>query len=126
MKGVSYNLSGWLRLGPVWLRCVVVLFLFTSLGVGQRVDRIEQAIHSWEYRSARRLERCEQAYANRYGRGRDTHDGGRKEAWTLKETDYATLAFRTDSKGKVAWVKRVCSTGKEIPFSYSGRSFAGH
>jgi hypothetical protein len=54
------------------------------------------------------------------GGGRDTRDGGRKEAWTLKGTEYATLAFKTDGKGKVVWVSAFARPGKEIPFSKLG------
>lgn len=54
------------------------------------------------------------------GGGRDTRDGGRKEAWTLKGTDYATVAFKTDGKGKVVWVSAFARPGKEILFSKLG------
>jgi hypothetical protein len=54
------------------------------------------------------------------GGGRDTRDGGRKEAWTLKGTDYATLAFKTDGTGKVVWVSAFARPGKEVPFSKLG------
>ena len=54
------------------------------------------------------------------GGGRDTRDGGRKEAWTLKGTDFATLAFKTDGKGKVVWVSAFARPGKEIQFSKLG------
>lgn len=54
------------------------------------------------------------------GGGRDTRDGGRKEAWTLKGTDYATVALKTDGKGKVVWVSAFARPGKEIPFSKLG------
>jgi len=54
------------------------------------------------------------------GGGRDTRDGGRKEAWTLKDTDYATLAFKTDRKVKVVWVSAFARPGKEVPFSRFG------
>ncbi|CAN5432295.1 hypothetical protein BH20ACI3_BH20ACI3_35870 [soil metagenome] len=54
------------------------------------------------------------------GGGRDTRDGGRKEAWTLKGTEYATLAFKTDGKGRVVWVSAFARPGKEIPFSKLG------
>jgi hypothetical protein len=54
------------------------------------------------------------------GGGRDTRDGGRKEAWALKDTEYGTLAFKTDSKGKVVWVSAFARPGKEISFSQLG------
>ena len=54
------------------------------------------------------------------GGGRDTRDGGRKEAWTLKGTDYANIAFKTDGKGRVVWVSAFTRPGKEISFSKLG------
>ena len=54
------------------------------------------------------------------GGGRDTRDGGRKEAWTLKETDFASLAFKTNGKGKVVWISAFVRPGKEIPFEKFG------
>jgi hypothetical protein len=54
------------------------------------------------------------------GGGRDTRDGGRKEAWTLKETDFSTLAFKTNGKGKVVWLSAFVRPGKEIPFEKVG------
>ena len=54
------------------------------------------------------------------GGGRDTRDGGRKEAWALKGTDYTNIAFKTDGKGRVVWVSAFTRPGKEIPFSKLG------
>ena len=54
------------------------------------------------------------------GGGRDTRDGGRKEAWTLKGTDYANIAFKTDGKRRVVWVSAFTRPGKEISFSKLG------
>ena len=54
------------------------------------------------------------------GGGRDTRDGGRKEAWTIKGTDYATLAFKTNSQGKVVWVSAFARPDRRIPFSKLG------
>ena len=54
------------------------------------------------------------------GGGRDTRDGGRKEAWTLKGTDYANIAFKTDGKRRVVWVSAFVRPGKEIAFSKLG------
>jgi hypothetical protein len=54
------------------------------------------------------------------GGGRDTRDGGRKEAWTLKETDFASLAFKTNGKGRVVWISAFIRAGKEMPFAKFG------
>jgi hypothetical protein len=54
------------------------------------------------------------------GGGRDTRDGGRKEAWTLKETDFATVAFKTNGAGRVVWISGFVRPAKEIPFDKLG------
>jgi hypothetical protein len=54
------------------------------------------------------------------GGGRDTRDGGRKEAWTLKETDFTTIAFKTNGSGRVVWISAFVRQGKEVPFSKFG------
>jgi len=54
------------------------------------------------------------------GGGRDTRDGGRKEAWTLKETDFATLAFKTNGGGRIVWISAFVRPGKEIHFARFG------
>jgi hypothetical protein len=56
------------------------------------------------------------------GGGRDTRDRGRKEAWTLKETDFATLAFKTNGAGRIVWISAFVRPGKEIPFARFGDS----
>ncbi|HYN86445.1 MAG TPA: hypothetical protein VER32_14440 [Pyrinomonadaceae bacterium] len=52
--------------------------------------------------------------------GRATRDGGRKEAWTLKETDFTSVAYKTDAKGRVQWVTGFVREGREIPFEKLG------
>ena len=52
--------------------------------------------------------------------GRDTRDGGRKEQWNLKETEFSAIVYRTDAKGKVMWVSGFVRPGREIPFSKLG------
>lgn len=52
--------------------------------------------------------------------GRDTREGGRKEAWTLTGTDFATIALKTDKRGRVLWVSGFVRPGQEIPFSQLG------
>lgn len=54
------------------------------------------------------------------GGGRTTGDGGRKEAWTLKDTEFTSVAFRTNSKGRVVWVTGFVRPGREIPFAQLG------
>lgn len=54
------------------------------------------------------------------GGGRDTRDGGRKEAWTLKETDFATIAFKTNGAGRIVWISAFIRAGKEVQFTKFG------
>lgn len=52
--------------------------------------------------------------------GRETQAGGRKEAWTLNKTEFASIAYQTDDEGRVIWVTGFVRPGKEIPFSKLG------
>lgn len=54
------------------------------------------------------------------GGGRDTRDGGRKEAWTLRETDFSSLAFKTNKAGRIVWVSAFVRPGREIAFANLG------
>jgi hypothetical protein len=53
--------------------------------------------------------------------GRDTREGGRKEVWTLKETEFSSIALKTNKAGKTVWVTGFVRPGKEIPFSQLGK-----
>lgn len=52
--------------------------------------------------------------------GRDTRDGGRREACTLTKTEFSSVAYQTDKEGRVRWVTGFVRPGKEIPFSKLG------
>ncbi len=52
--------------------------------------------------------------------GRATHDGGRKDAWTLRDTDFSALAVRTNKRGEVVWVNAFVRPKREVPFSALG------
>ena len=52
--------------------------------------------------------------------GRDTREGGRKEAYALKETDYAHVALKTNRQGEVVWVSGFVRPDRELPFSAFG------
>lgn len=47
-------------------------------------------------------------------------EGGRKEAWALRATNYATVALQADREGHVVWITGFVRPGKEIPFSKLG------
>lgn len=52
--------------------------------------------------------------------GRATREGGRKEAWTLKDGEFSSVAYKTDAAGRIVWVTGFVRPGKEIPFSKIG------
>lgn len=52
--------------------------------------------------------------------GRETREGGRKEAWALKETEFKSIAYKTDASGRVVWVTGFVRPGREIPFEQLG------
>ena len=54
------------------------------------------------------------------GGGRDTRDGGRKEAWTLKDTDFTTIAFKSNGAGRIVWISAFVRSGKEVEFTKLG------
>ena len=54
------------------------------------------------------------------GAGRDTRDGGRKEAWTLKESDFVSIAFRSNGAGRIVWISAFVRPGKEVEFTTFG------
>ena len=54
------------------------------------------------------------------GGGRDTRDGGRKEAWTLKETEFSTIAFKSNGAGRIVWISAFVRPGKEVEFTKFG------
>jgi hypothetical protein len=50
----------------------------------------------------------------------EEREGGRKEAWTLKTTDYLSVALQTDREGRVVWITGFVRPEKEIPFAKLG------
>ncbi len=52
--------------------------------------------------------------------GRATREGGRKEAWTMKETDFVSVALKTNSAGRIVWITGFLRPGREIPFAKLG------
>ena len=54
------------------------------------------------------------------GGGRDTREGGRKEAWTLRETEFTTIAFKSNGAGRIVWISAFVRPGKEVPFTKLG------
>ena len=54
------------------------------------------------------------------GGGRNTRDGGRKEAWTLKESEFTSIAFKSNGAGRIVWISAFLRQGKEEPFTKFG------
>lgn len=109
-----------LKVGPACLSALVILLLLGSAIAQKSKDaRVINSILGVSIGNTLEETRAKLSSLGSGG-GRDTRDGGRKEAWTLKGTEYATLAFKTDGKGKVVWVSAFARPGKEIPFSKLG------
>ncbi len=47
-------------------------------------------------------------------------EGGRKEAWTLKTSDFATVAFQADKQDRIVWITGFVWADREIPFARLG------
>jgi hypothetical protein len=45
---------------------------------------------------------------------------GRKKAWTLKRTEYQSVALKVNDTDRVVWITGFLRPGKEIPFSRLG------
>lgn len=95
--------------------------LFLTLGAGQKAPQSRATDSILGIRIGMSLEevRAKLGPLGTAG-GRATREGGRKEAWTLKRTDYSSIAFKTNPKGLVVWVTGFLRPGKEVPFSDLG------
>lgn len=121
MRSCSINrLKAGLRVGPACLSALVFLLLLESV-VAQKTNdaRVINSILGVSIGSSVEETRAKLSQLGSGG-GRETRDGGRKEAWTLKGTDYATLAFKTNGKGKVVWVSAFTRPERQISFSKIG------
>lgn len=138
MKPLDFQLwrTGSLR-GPVRLFLLLLIFLAASVGAAQKIERagIPDSILGVGIGSS-----LDQAHAKldrlRTGRARMAHEesaaerereeqeqereGGRKEAWALRATSYATVALQTDREGRVIWITGFVRPGKEISFATLG------
>ena len=97
------------------LKGVLILLSLTTAAYAQQSTVIEGVGIGTSYEEAKTI-------LGRIGTGggRNTRDGGRKEAWSLKETDFMTLAFKTNGKGRIVWVSAFVRPGKEVQFSKFG------
>lgn len=105
-----------------------MLAFASSTGLGQKVERtrvidsilgvgigtnLEQA-----HAKLDRLSTREKGAADE--RENEEREGGRKEAWALRGTNYATIALQADQEGRVLWITGFVRPGKEIPFAKLG------
>jgi len=87
-----------------------------GIGIGIKLDIVRAKLDRLSTRKGREsLEGQEKQQEEA-----EEREGGRKEAWTLTSTNYATLAVKTDDKGRVVWVTGFVRPGQEIPFAKLG------
>jgi hypothetical protein len=53
-------------------------------------------------------------------RENEEREGGHKEMWSLRATNYASVALQTDREGRVVWVTGFVRPEKAIPFAKLG------
>jgi hypothetical protein len=51
---------------------------------------------------------------------KEGHGEGRTKAWTLKDSEYQSVALKVNDAEKVVWITGFLRPGKEIPFSRLG------
>lgn len=80
-----------------------------GVGIGTSLDQARAKLDPLSTRESRDM--SEEAEAGK---------GGRKQAWTLKATNYATVALKTNGQGRVLWITGFVRPGKDIPFADLG------
>lgn len=138
MNALGFQLSrtGSLR-GPVRLFLLLLVFLAASVGAAQKVERarvpdsilgvgigssLDQAhanLDRLRTRNARKAHE-ESAAEEEREEQEQQREGGRKEAWALRATNYATVALQADREGRVVWITGFVRPGKEISFARLG------
>lgn len=123
--------------GSVRLFLLLLVFLTASVGSAQRVARaqvadsilgvgigssLEQAHAKLDRLRTRKAhsthEESEQEEARE--KQEQEREGGRKEAWALRTTDYATVALKVDREERVVWITGFVRPGQDIPFAKLG------
>jgi hypothetical protein len=122
--------------GPVRPFLFLLVFLAASVGLGQKITRapvidsilgvgigssLDQAHTKLDrHRKRKPLGTREESEQETREEQEQEREGGRKEAWALKATNYATVALQTDRAGRVVWITGFVRPGKEIPFAKLG------
>ena len=84
-----------------------------GVGIGASLDQAHAKLDRLSTREMRSMREAREEEA-------EEREGGRKEAWTLKATDYTSVALQTDREGRVVWITGFVRPGKEIPFAKLG------
>ena len=84
-----------------------------GVGIGASLDQAHAKLDRLSTREMRSMREAREEEA-------EEREGGRKEAWTLKATDYTSVALQTDREGRVVWITGFLRPGKEIPFAKLG------
>jgi hypothetical protein len=87
-----------------------------GVGIGASLEQAHAKLDRLSTRRARGA-RGEEAREDEEAGERE---GGRKEAWTLESTEYASVALQADRQGRVVWITGFVRPGKEIPFAKLG------
>ncbi|MEP6743823.1 MAG: hypothetical protein ABJB61_15105 [bacterium] len=84
-----------------------------GVGIGTSLEEAHAKLDRLRTRKSRES-RAEREEEN------EEREGGRKEAWALKATDYSTVALQADREGRVVWITGFVRPGEEIPFAKLG------
>jgi len=87
-----------------------------GVGIGTKLEKAHEKLDRLSTNKAR-SPREEEAHEEEEEQERE---GGRKEAWSLKTTAYATVALKTNREGRVVWITGWLRPGREIAFGKLG------
>jgi hypothetical protein len=115
------------HVGPVRLFCLLPLVLFASSpdAAGSR-PRVLDSILGIRVGStlADARARLEPLAVQQVGQPeeeeKEEREEGRTKAWTLKSSDYRSVALNVNDADRVVWITGFVRPGKEIPFSRLG------
>jgi hypothetical protein len=98
-------------------RDTLVIDSILGVGIGTTLDDAHEKLDRLRTRKARG---ARDASEDEREEQEQEREGGRKEAWALKATDYITIALKVDRGGRVVWITGFVRPGKEIPFANLG------
>lgn len=89
-----------------------------GVGIGSTLDQAHAKLDRLRTRNARSTREDSEEEARE--EQEQEREGGRKEAWALRTTDYATVALKVDREERVVWITGFVRPGKEISFARLG------